>query len=72
MQLEDVGDKIEKIRVGHDGTGLGAGWHLDKVEVRRLHDTGKVCDMKVYYDLSTICLLTYIYPCHNRISNNHF
>ena len=38
--MEDVGDSIEKIRVGHDGSGLGAGWHLDKIELRRL--TGKV------------------------------
>ncbi len=42
MQLEDVGDSIEKIRIGHDGTGFASGWHLDKVEVRRLKDNGKV------------------------------
>ena len=41
--MEDVGDTIEKIRIGHDNTGLTAGWHLDHVTVRRLHDTGKVC-----------------------------
>ena len=42
FQLEDIGETIEKIRIGHDGTGFGSGWHLDKVEVRRLHETGKV------------------------------
>lgn len=42
LQLEDVGEEIEKIRIGHDGTGFGAGWHLDKVEVRRLKASGRV------------------------------
>ncbi|XP_062503862.1 lipoxygenase homology domain-containing protein 1-like isoform X2 [Corticium candelabrum] len=36
----DVGDHIEKIRIGHDGTGIGAGWHLDKVELHRLKGEG--------------------------------
>ena len=40
--MEDIGDEIEKLRIGHDGKGIGAGWHLDKVEVRRLKDSGKV------------------------------
>ena len=42
FQLEDCGDTIEKIRIGHDNTGLTAGWHLTRVTVRRLHETGKV------------------------------
>lgn len=41
--MEDIGKTIEKLRIGHDGTGFGAGWHLDKVEVRRLDASGKVC-----------------------------
>uniref|UniRef100_A0A3Q2XV35 Lipoxygenase homology PLAT domains 1 n=1 Tax=Hippocampus comes TaxID=109280 RepID=A0A3Q2XV35_HIPCM len=41
-QLEDVGDIIEKIRVGHDNRGSNSGWHLDKVEIRRLLRKGKV------------------------------
>lgn len=41
-QLEDVGETIEKIRIGHNDSGLGAGWHLDKVEIRRLKDFGRV------------------------------
>jgi len=40
--MEDIGDEIEKLRIGHDGKGMGAGWHLDKVEVRRLKESGKV------------------------------
>ncbi|CAB4019689.1 lipoxygenase homology domain-containing 1-like, partial [Paramuricea clavata] len=40
-ELIDVGDVIEKIRVGHDGKGIGAGWFLDKVEIRRLLDDNK-------------------------------
>lgn len=42
LQLEDIGDKIDKLRIGHDGSGLGAGWHLNKVEVRKLSKKGKV------------------------------
>ena len=34
-QMEDVGDPLEKIRVGHDDSGLGPAWHLEKVEVRK-------------------------------------
>ena len=40
--MEDIGETIEKVRVGHDGSGFGAGWHLDSLEVRRLHTSGKV------------------------------
>lgn len=28
--------KIFKIRIGHDGSGIGSGWFLEKVEVKRL------------------------------------
>ena len=41
-QLEDVGDVIEKIRIGHDNRGVNPGWHLDRVEIRRLLRKGKV------------------------------
>jgi hypothetical protein len=41
FQLIDVGEVIEKVRVGHDGKGIGAGWFLDKVEIRRLLDDNK-------------------------------
>jgi hypothetical protein len=30
IALTDIGEPY-KLRVGHDGTGLGAGWHLHKV-----------------------------------------
>jgi hypothetical protein len=36
----DIGEYIKKIRIGHDGTGFGAGWHLAKVEVRQLEKHG--------------------------------
>lgn len=42
VQLEDVGDVIEKIRIGHDNRGVNPGWHLDRVEIRRLLRKGKV------------------------------
>jgi hypothetical protein len=32
MDIEDVG-KINKIRIGHDNSGIGAAWHLARVEV---------------------------------------
>lgn len=41
-QLADVGDVIEKIRIGHDNRGVNPGWHLDRVEIRRLLRKGKV------------------------------
>ncbi|XP_063279308.1 lipoxygenase homology domain-containing protein 1 isoform X3 [Prinia subflava] len=41
VELEDVGDIIEKIRIGHQGGGLNSGWHLDRVTVRRLLPNGK-------------------------------
>ncbi|NXA96195.1 LOXH1 protein, partial [Melanocharis versteri] len=41
VELEDVGDIIEKIRIGHNGGGLNSGWHLDRVKIRRLLPNGK-------------------------------
>ena len=35
-QLEDVGEIIEKIRIGHDNTGINPGWHCSHVDIRRL------------------------------------
>ncbi|XP_051825625.1 lipoxygenase homology domain-containing protein 1 isoform X1 [Antechinus flavipes] len=34
--MEDVGEVIEKIRIGHDNAGMNAGWHCDHVDIRRL------------------------------------
>ncbi len=28
-----VGKPMSKIRIGHDGSGVGSGWHLNKVSV---------------------------------------
>uniref|UniRef100_A0A4W6CJK4 Lipoxygenase homology PLAT domains 1 n=1 Tax=Lates calcarifer TaxID=8187 RepID=A0A4W6CJK4_LATCA len=42
VELEDVGDVIEKIRIGHDNRGTNPGWHLDRVEIRRQLRKGKV------------------------------
>ncbi|XP_043570379.1 lipoxygenase homology domain-containing protein 1-like [Chiloscyllium plagiosum] len=41
VELEYVGECIEKIRIGHDGRGIKSGWHLDRVEIRRLLQKGK-------------------------------
>uniref|UniRef100_A0AAQ5YHT5 Lipoxygenase homology PLAT domains 1b n=1 Tax=Amphiprion ocellaris TaxID=80972 RepID=A0AAQ5YHT5_AMPOC len=42
VELEDIGDIIEKIRIGHDNRGTNPGWHLDRVEIRRQLRKGKV------------------------------
>ena len=36
--------------MGHDNKGLGAGWHLDRVEIRRLKSNGRGSN-------------TYVFPC---------
>lgn len=35
IEALDVG-RVYKIRIGHDGSGIGAGWFLEKVDVKRL------------------------------------
>lgn len=57
FQLDNVGDVIEKIRIGHDNKGMTPGWHLDKVEVRRLKDDG---------ESST----TYTFPCKRWLAKD--
>ena len=48
---------IEKIRIGHDNKGITSGWHLDKVEVRRLQEDGET---------ST----TYTFPCKRWLAKD--
>ncbi|XP_071500737.1 lipoxygenase homology domain-containing protein 1-like [Diadema antillarum] len=55
VELEDVGDTIEKIRIGHDNSGFGAAWHLNKVEIRKLLDNKKGSR-------------TYVFPCNRWFS----
>ncbi|XP_071795423.1 lipoxygenase homology domain-containing protein 1-like [Asterias amurensis] len=55
VELEDVGETIEKLRVGHDNSGFGAAWHLNKVEVRRLLENTKGSR-------------TYVFPCNRWFS----
>ena len=57
FQLDNVGDVIEKIRIGHDNKGMTPGWHLDKVEVRRLKEDGET---------ST----TYTFPCKRWLAKD--
>ena len=42
LELDDVGSDIRKIRIGHDDEGMFSGWHVDKVEIRRLKKNGRV------------------------------
>ena len=48
---------IEKIRIGHDNKSITSGWHLDKVEVRRLQEDGET---------ST----TYTFPCKRWLAKD--
>ncbi|XP_068609216.1 lipoxygenase homology domain-containing protein 1 [Brachionichthys hirsutus] len=48
VELEDVGDVIEKIRIGHDNRGVNPGWRLDKVEIRRLLRKGKGSETVIF------------------------
>ncbi|WAR01120.1 LOXH1-like protein, partial [Mya arenaria] len=57
VELEDVGEKIEKIRIGHDNSGIGSGWHLNMVKIRRLHESGKGS-------------ITYIFPCNRWLARD--
>ncbi|XP_043937953.1 lipoxygenase homology domain-containing protein 1 isoform X2 [Protopterus annectens] len=41
VEMEDVGDTLEKIRIGHNSKGLNSAWHLDRIEIRRLLPNGK-------------------------------
>uniref|UniRef100_A0A3Q0R7C3 Lipoxygenase homology PLAT domains 1 n=1 Tax=Amphilophus citrinellus TaxID=61819 RepID=A0A3Q0R7C3_AMPCI len=47
-QLEDIGDVIEKIRIGHDNSGTNPGWHLDRVEIRRQLRKGKGSETTIF------------------------
>ncbi|KAK7934244.1 hypothetical protein WMY93_005140 [Mugilogobius chulae] len=48
VELEDVGDVIEKIRIGHDNQGTNPGWHLDRVEIRRQLRKGKGSETTIF------------------------
>ncbi|XP_061116516.1 lipoxygenase homology domain-containing protein 1 [Conger conger] len=48
VELADVGDVIEKIRIGHDNQGTNPGWHLDRVEIRRLLRKGKGSETTIF------------------------
>jgi hypothetical protein len=39
--------KLERIRIGHDGTGFGAGWHLQDVGIRSSSEA------EVHFDIPT-------------------
>ncbi|TNM89906.1 hypothetical protein fugu_004140 [Takifugu bimaculatus] len=48
VELEDIGDIIEKIRIGHDNRGSNPGWHLDRVEIRRKLRKGKGSETTIF------------------------
>uniref|UniRef100_H3DGZ8 Lipoxygenase homology PLAT domains 1 n=1 Tax=Tetraodon nigroviridis TaxID=99883 RepID=H3DGZ8_TETNG len=48
VELEDIGDVIEKIRIGHNNSGSNPGWHLDRVEIRRKLRKGKGSETTIF------------------------
>uniref|UniRef100_A0A8C4HEN1 Lipoxygenase homology domains 1b n=1 Tax=Dicentrarchus labrax TaxID=13489 RepID=A0A8C4HEN1_DICLA len=48
VELEDIGDVLEKIRIGHDNKGTNPGWHLDRVEIRRQLRKGKGSETTIF------------------------
>ncbi|XP_074659812.1 lipoxygenase homology domain-containing protein 1-like [Tubulanus polymorphus] len=68
VELEDVGDKIEKLRIGHDGTGFGAGWHLNKVEIRKLKEDVHINEMPDFSDDEAST--SYVFPCNRWLSRS--
>ncbi|XP_075875519.1 lipoxygenase homology domain-containing protein 1 [Nelusetta ayraudi] len=48
VELEDIGDVIEKMRIGHDNQGSNPGWHLDRVEIRRQLRKGKGSETTIF------------------------
>ncbi|KAE8291828.1 Lipoxygenase-like proteiny domain-containing protein 1 [Larimichthys crocea] len=48
VELEDIGDVLEKIRIGHDNKGMNPGWHLDRVEIRRQLRKGKGSETTIF------------------------
>ncbi|CAI9730794.1 homology domain-containing 1-like isoform X1 [Octopus vulgaris] len=57
LEMENIGDDVEKIRIGHDGSGFGAGWYLAKVEVRKLIYSGKSSK-------------TFVFPCNQWLAED--
>ncbi|KAL3317120.1 Lipoxygenase y domain-containing protein 1 [Cichlidogyrus casuarinus] len=58
LELDQLLEPLTKIRVGHDGGGLGSDWHLDKVEVRRILDENHTT-------------LTYEFACGKWLNKDH-
>ena len=42
LKMADLGSKPRRLLIGHDGQGLGAGWHLAQVKVQRTKLNGIV------------------------------
>lgn len=72
-QLEDIGDVIEKIRIGHDNRGTNPGWHLDRVEIRRQLRKGKVLNTCCFFliTLTYHLLTTHTYTSQSSIYYFH-
>ena len=64
---------LEKVRVGHDSTGPGSGWFLDKVVIKDPEDSAKEyvfpCSRFAIVCLRALTSLR-LYPQHSQISSN--
>ena len=64
---------LEKVRVGHDSSGPGSGWFLDKVVVKDPEDSTKEyvfpCSRFAIVCLTALTSLR-LYPQHSQIPSN--
>lgn len=63
---------LEKVRVGHDSTGPGSGWFLDKVVIKDPEDSTKeyvfpCCRFEIVCPTALTSLR--LYPQHSQISS---
>lgn len=49
LESKNIGD-IKKINLSHDGKGIGAGWHVERIEVKSNGDTKMY--FNIFFDIS--------------------
>ena len=65
MEAVDL-KKLQKIRIGHDGSSSGAGWYLDKVIVKNKNKRGTEQVFECNRLVGVIVILTMII-CRNNL-----
>ena len=67
IKAKDLG-KLSKIKIGHDNTGGGPAWYLDKVSVLKI-------PQRKWLGLRKLEFIEFYFPCcfkHNLGPTNHF